>query len=125
MTLKLGPYCIHNQKLVAGIESALTLTYILILVRAAFSGPLTLFLIIWKAALLVILYEILLRMKGWEDHHAPDMFLEPLHNGVLPSLHDVCAEMGETLGRIISPFVASMVTESEWAIKERRGGWEH
>jgi hypothetical protein len=79
----IGPYAITQPRFVAGVQQATTLLYTVLLVGAAFCGPKTLILTIWRMGVLLAMYAAIVMKMGWLDTQglAEDVFLEPLVHG--------------------------------------------
>jgi hypothetical protein len=114
--LKVGPILITDPTLVSHAIQAIRLMYYAILLAAAIAGPKTFFVWVWKIAIFWGIYEVVTREFGWKDDGAPDLLLEPLHNGVeelLGMSENAALRLGYMLGPFIGGIVKSVMNEDE------------
>lgn len=72
---RLGPFHLTASSLTYNLQWAIIALVALVVLVAAFSGPKTLFLMLWKMSVVLLGYRMLGKMLGWEDDMSEDVIM--------------------------------------------------
>lgn len=75
---RFGPFTFGHSPRTYNLQKGIVAIYFLILVPAAFAGPKTLSLTVWRLSVALSTYFVAGHLLGWEKYVEPDMFLVPV-----------------------------------------------
>jgi hypothetical protein len=74
----IGPLAITGARILRELQMGTVCLYIIMLLAAAFLGPKTLFLTLWRMAVVLAVYAFAVSNLGWSEHLERDVFLAPV-----------------------------------------------